>query len=120
MSYTKVTIPKNWHGIGSVSDGSGFAPAIIEFGYWSTSQLSIAKFYGGLVINGHEYKLLDSGEAAAPGLYKPDLVRADWCSLYKRYRRGLRDYIRKGMTPSQVRKLLKAQKGDDKNTLPNL
>ena len=120
MSYTKVTIPKNGHGIGSVSDGSGIAPAIIEYGFWSTSQLSIAKFYGGLVINGHEYKLLDSGETAVPGLYKPDLVRVDWCSLYKRYRRGLRDFIRKGMTPSQVRKMLKDKKNGGDKTLPNL
>lgn len=120
MSYTKVTIPNNGHGIGSVSDGSGYAPAIIEFGFWSTSQLSIARLYGGLIINGHEFKLLDSGEAAGPGLYKPDLVRIDWCSLYRKYGRALKDYIKKGMTPGQVRKLLKDKKSSGKQSLPNL
>ncbi len=106
---TKVTIPKSGCGMASISDGTGYAPAIIEYGYWSKCQLSIAKYYGGLSINGRTFKLLDSGESAAPGMYKPDLVREDWCSLYKKLGRGLAPYIRKGMTPSQVRKLIKAK-----------
>lgn len=110
MSYTKVTIPQNGCGMASVNDGTGYAPAIIEYGFWSSSQLSIAKYYGGLRINGRTFKLLDSGEAASPGKYKPDLVREDWCSLYKQLGRGLAPYIKEGMTPSQVRKLIKAKK----------
>ncbi len=109
MSYTKVSIPKAG-GTPSISDGTGHAPAIIQYEYWSQSQMSIAKYYGGLQINGRQFKLIDSGEPAAPGLCKPDLVREDWCSLYKKYRRGLKEYILKGMTPSQVRKLLKDKK----------
>lgn len=107
---TKVLIPRNGDGMASISDGSGFAPAIIEYSYWSVSQLSIAKYYGGIVINGRMYKLLDSGESASPGLCKPDLVREDWCSLYKKYRRALKEFIIKGMSPSQVRKTLKERK----------
>lgn len=120
MSYTKVTIPRNGHGIGSVSDGSRYAPAIIEYGFWSNSQLSIVRFYGGLIINGHEFKLLDSGETAGPGRYNPDLVRIDWCSLYRKYGRALKNYIKKGMTPGQVRKLLKDKNSSDNQSLPNL
>lgn len=110
---TKMLIPKIGGGMASISDGSGFAPAIIEYGYWSASQLSIAKRYGGIVINGRKYKLLDSGEPANPGLCKPDLVREDWCSLYKKYRRTLKEFINKGMSPSQVRKILKDKKNGE-------
>lgn len=111
---TKVTIP-TYGGTPSVSDGTGFAPAIIQYEYWSSSQLSIAKYYGGMTINGRLYKLIDSVEPCPPGKFKPDLVREDWCSLYKKYKRGLREYIIKGMTASQVLKLLKSANDDDKS-----
>ena len=106
---TKVTL-----GIGgqlpSISDGSGHAPAIMQLEFWANTHLSIARHFGGIRVNGHLYKMMDSGESALPGNWKPDLVREDCCSLYKKYRSGLKEYILKGMSPGQVRKLLKAQK----------
>lgn len=109
MGQTKITIPK-FGGIPEISDGSGHAPAIMQFEFWINGQLSFIKNYGEAKINGHKYKLLDSGEPAQPGYCIPDLVREDWCSLYKVHKRKLKPYILKGMTPSQVRKLLKEKK----------
>lgn len=109
MAQTTTTIPTNGD-MPSISDGTRRAPAIMQYEFWSTSQLSLVKYFGQIKINGHVYKLLDSGEPCAPGLCKTDLVRDDWCSLYKKYGRSLKEYIIKGMTPAQVRKLLKGKK----------
>ena len=109
MSDTKITLPIGG-GVASISDGTQHAPAIMTYEFWSNTQLSIARFSGGIRVNGHLYKMMDSGEPAPQGKWIPDLVREDWCSLYKKYRRGLKEYILKGMSPGQVRKLLKAQK----------
>jgi hypothetical protein len=96
-----------------IRDGSGYAPAIIEYAAWINSQLSIARYYGGVRINGRKYVLMDSGEPAEPGKFIPDLVREDWCSLYKEYKRSLKLYIREGMTPAQTRKALKRRKANE-------
>ena len=111
MSQTKTTIPK-LGGTPSINDGTNHAPAIMRFEYWIDTPLSIAKFYGEIKVNGRKYKMIDSGEPADPGCFKPDLVREDWCSLYKEHRRALKPYILKGMTPSQVRKLLKKKRNE--------
>lgn len=111
---TKVTLPIGGHQP-SVNDGSGFAPAIMTYDFWINSQLSIAKYSGQIRLNGHLYKLLDSGQQTEPGKWKPDLVREDWCSLYKKYGRSLKAYILKGMTPSQVRKLKKQENNELKS-----
>ncbi len=96
-------------------------PAIIEYDAWASSPLSIAKFYGGITIGGHEYLLLDSKEPAQAGCYKPDLVRKDWCGLYRKLQRGIEEYIAQGLTPAQVKKILKEQENartDSNNNRP--
>ena len=55
---------------------------IILFTYdqWYNSQLSIAAHFGGISMDGVEFCLIS--DHTNPG--KPDLVRADWMSVYKR------------------------------------
>lgn len=48
-------------------------PILIEKSYWANSQLSIARFYGGIRINGYEYNIMEGNH---------DLVRQDWCNVY--------------------------------------
>lgn len=111
MCSVKISIPNNFSGgMPSIDDNSKFTPAVIEYDYWINSQMSIAKYYGELKVNGVLYKLIDSGEPAPQGLYKPDLVREDWCMLYKKLHRGVKEYIKQGLTPKQVRKILKSKK----------
>ncbi len=111
MSSVKISIPNNIsRGVPSIKDESKFTPAVIEYDCWINSQMSIAKHFGELKINGALYKLIDSGEPAPLGLCKPDLVREDWCMLYKRLHRGVKDYIKQGLTPKQVRNILKSKK----------
>lgn len=82
-------------------------PALIRYEVWVNSQLSIAKYTGGIAINGTKYILMDSSEPAAEGRFKPDLVRTDWCSLYTKLHRGIEQYIEQGFTPAQVKKIIK-------------
>lgn len=111
MSAVKISIPNKFSGgMPSIDDSSKFTPAVIEYDYWINSQMSIAKYYGELKVKGALYKLIDSGEPAPHGLCKPDLVREDWCMLYKRLHRGVKEYIKQGLTPKQVRKILKSKK----------
>lgn len=76
---------------------------------WFNSQLSVAKYTGGIRINGSEYILMDSDEPAAEGCFKPDLVRTDWRSLYTKLHRGIEQYIEQGLTPTQVNKIIKEE-----------
>ena len=111
MSPIKISIPNNFSGgMPSIDDSSKFTPAVIEYDYWINSQMSIAKYYGELKINGTLYKLIDSGEPAPQGLCKPDLVREDWCMLYKKLHRDVKAYITQGLTTKQVRNILKSKK----------
>lgn len=69
MSSVKISIPNKFSGgMPSIDDNSKFTPAVIEYDYWINSQMSIAKYYGELKINGALYKLIDSGESAPQGL----------------------------------------------------
>ncbi len=78
-------------------------PIIIEKEYWENSQLSIAKYYGGLKFNGKEYKIVNkdgitveelsnpmsehyvgNGEYAIPPGEPADLVNEDWLKVYRK------------------------------------
>lgn len=51
----------------------------IPFDHWINSQLSIARFYGGITVNG-KYYIYDPAqlkEKNADGKYKPDLITYD-------------------------------------------
>lgn len=77
-------------------------PVIITDDYWASSQLSVAKFYGGLTLNGKDYKIVNkhgitleelsnsksphfagNGRYAIPPGEPADLVQEDWLPVYK-------------------------------------
>ena len=49
-------------------------PIIIEEGYWMNSQLSVARFYGGIKFNGEEYVIVPP---------KNDLILTKWVPVFK-------------------------------------
>lgn len=50
-------------------------PILIEEGYWMNSQLSVARFYGGIKFNGEEYVIVPP---------KNDLLLKSWVPIYKK------------------------------------
>ena len=49
-------------------------PILIEEGYWMNSQLSVARFYGGIKFNGEEYVIVPP---------KNDLLLYKWVPVFK-------------------------------------
>ena len=77
-------------------------PIIINYDYWINSQLSIAKYYGGIRINGIEYLIMEVSN---------DLVRKDWCKVYEKL--GLDktiELIKSHITLKEAKELLKKKK----------
>ena len=50
-------------------------PILITADYWMNSQLSIARFYGGIKFNGEEYVIVPP---------KNDLILSKWVPVYKK------------------------------------
>ncbi len=50
-------------------------PILMEEGYWMNSQLSVARFYGGIKFNGEVYVIVPP---------KNDLLLKDWVPVYKK------------------------------------
>lgn len=78
-------------------------PILIEEGYWANSQLSVAKYFGGLQFNGKEYQIVNkegitveelsnpqsknyagNGKYAIPPGEPADLVMSDWIPVYRK------------------------------------
>ena len=74
---------------------------------WANSQFSVARYTGGLRINGHDYILAFEHE----NRYTPDLLRADWQTIYQKLGRhktiGL---IKNGTTLNVAKQILKTMK----------
>jgi hypothetical protein len=49
----------------------------IPFDSWINSQLSIARFYGGIEVNGKKYIFDPEAKEEENGLIKPDLITYD-------------------------------------------
>lgn len=79
---------------------------VIEKDVWLNSQLSIARFYGGIKIDGKEYNVVSPSG---------DLVRKDYLPLYKKLGRDkLLKYIAQGLSAKDIRTLLtKKENGSD-------
>lgn len=56
--------------------------------YWAGSHLSIARYYGGIQFNGHEYQIVNKHGVTFFELSDPsepaDLVRKDFITYYRR------------------------------------
>lgn len=50
-------------------------PILITSDYWMNSQLSVARFYGGIKFNGEEYVIVPP---------KNDLILSKWVPVYKK------------------------------------
>lgn len=75
---------------------------LIPYDYWINSQLSIARHYGGIKINGKQYIIM--GQTL-------DLVRNDWAGVYNRLGRGkLLELLEKGTTLKEAKEFIKNEK----------
>lgn len=102
---------------------------IIMEQYWANSYFSIARYYGGVKIDGHEYKIVNkegvtleelsnprskhyvkSGKAIPPG-EPADLVRKDWIPVYKKLGRDRTiKLVRDGVSLAEAKKIAKEAK----------
>lgn len=102
---------------------------IIMEQYWANSYFSIARYYGGVKIDGHEYKIVNkegvtleelsnpsskhymkSGKAIPPG-EPADLVRKDWIPVYKKLGRDRTiKLVRDGVSLAEAKRIAKEGK----------
>lgn len=78
-------------------------PILIEEGYWMNSQLSVARFYGGIKFNGEEYVIVPP---------KNDLLLTKWVPVYKKLGRERTIGLIKNGTTLKVAKEMIKQKDD--------
>ena len=98
------------------------APILMTEEYWANSQLSIARYYGGIAIGKIDYRIVnkegislfelsdpeskhyvgDDKKAIEPG-EPADLVQKVWIPIYRKFERGteLSCYFSKGFTYSK-------------------
>lgn len=76
-------------------------PILIEEAYWMNSQMSVARFYGGMKFNGEEYVIVPP---------KNDLIQVKWVGVYRKLGRertiGL---IRNGTSLKVAKQIIKAK-----------
>lgn len=104
-------------------------PILIEKGYWMNSQLSVARFYGGIKYNDKVYKIVNKEGITVEELSTPqsayyvgkcnyvippgepaDLVVEEWIPVYKKF--GRKDFIslvEKGVRLEDALKLCKTK-----------
>lgn len=101
---------------------------IIMEQYWANSHFSIARYYGGVKIDGHEYKIVNKegvtleelsnpsskhyvgdGMAIPPG-EPADLVRKDWLPIYKKLGRDRTiELVKNGTALKEAKKIVKEE-----------
>lgn len=86
-------------------------PILITADYWMNSQLSVARFFGGVKFNGEEYVIVPP---------KNDLLLADWVPVYNKLGRertiGL---IKNGTSLEVAKQMIKAKENVEKLKLEN-
>lgn len=78
-------------------------PILIEEGYWMNSQLSVARFYGGIKFGREEYVIVPP---------KNDLILSKWVPVYKKLGRNETIKLIKNGTSLEVAKKMIKAKGD--------
>jgi hypothetical protein len=82
---------------------------MIERDVWLSSYLSVAKYYGGISLNGHEYYVLGRAQ---------DLVRDDWKGVYNRLGRDkVIELLKNNVSLSEAKKIKKEKKKNDEQKL---
>ena len=94
--------------------------------YWANSYLSIARYYGGIKVNGDEYKIVNKdgttleelsdprskhyvkeGKAILPG-EPADLVRKDWIPIYRKLGRNKTiELVKNGIDLKEAKRIAK-------------
>lgn len=91
-------------------------PILMTYEYWANSQFSIARYTGGLRLNGHDYLLLSSSE----NRYTPDLVMDEWATVYKKLGRAKTIGLIKNGTSLKVAKEMVKMMKANKESLPKM
>lgn len=86
-------------------------PILIEEGYWMNSQLSVARFYGGIKFNGEEYVIVPP---------KNDLLLSKWVPVFKALGRDRTVKLIKNGTSLEVAKQMIKAKDDVEQLKLNL
>lgn len=96
--------------------------------YWANSHLSIARYYGGITVNGDEYKIVNkegitleelsnprskqyvkSGMAIQPG-EPADLVRNNWIPIYRKLGRNKTiELVKNGIDLEEAKRIAKEE-----------
>lgn len=102
-------------------------PILIEESYWRNSQLSVAKYYGGVHFNGQEYLIVNKegitleelsnpqsenyvgkGQYAIPTGEPADLVLKTWLPVYRHFgREGIIGLLRERVSLEKALMLIK-------------
>ena len=105
--------------------------------YCVNSHLSIARYYGGIKMNGDEYKIVNndgvtleelsnprskhyvkSGMAIQPG-EPADLVRKDWVPIYKKLGRNKTiELVKNGTSLKEAKKIAKEERNESQKDRP--
>ena len=102
---------------------------IIAEEYWANSPLSIARYYGGIKVNGDEYKIVNKDGITLEELSDPrskhyvkegkaihagepaDLVRKDWIPVYKKLgRERTIELVKNGIDLKEAKRIAKEEK----------
>lgn len=76
-------------------------PILIEEGYWMNTQLSVARFYGGIKFNGEEYVVVPP---------KNDMIQSKWAAIYRKLgREKFIELIKQNVSLAEAKKILKTK-----------
>lgn len=96
--------------------------------YWANSYFSVARYYGGIKVNGDEYKIVNKNgitleelsnpnsnhyvksEMAIPPGEPADLVRKDWIPIYRQLGRDKTiELVRNGIDLKEAKRIAKEE-----------
>ena len=96
--------------------------------YWANSYFSIARYYGGIKVNGDEYKIVNKDGTTLEELSDPrskhyvkegkailpvepaDLVRKDWIPIYRKLGRDKTiELVKSGTSLKEAKKIAKEE-----------
>lgn len=97
--------------------------------YWANSHLSVARYYGGIKLNGDEYKIVNKYGITLEELSDPrskhyvkegkaipagepaDLVLNEWIPIYRKLgREKTIELVKKGLSIKEAKKMAKEEK----------
>lgn len=91
-------------------------PILMTYENWVNSQLSVARFTGGMRINDHFYFLVSDNSNSL----EPDLIREDWEPIYRKLGRTKTIGLINNGTSLYVAKQIIKSMNQNKEPLPKL